>query len=628
MTKDEDIIGHVRESDINTNLILFKINNEADERVKKGRNLVVESTLLNGEKKLYYCIVENIKQPSSKTIDLLSNYSDLSSDYVDFNNSGLNENKGFQLIGVLQCFKTIYYNSNNEITYKENFIKPPTALSIVREPTEKEYFEIVSDDAWKNYWTGTLLTKKNVFVPINFQKLVELSSGIFGKAGSGKSATTRNILNALITDADRYLKATAIVFDVMNEYAVNTHSSKIGDKGLAEYPAIRDKIEILSIDNIHAQASGICQINGSTITSPAGYNYKEFFIYKDTLNADHIIKLLSRDSTFSDKMRSTLLSMDDEAYKRRANDGEESTFYEVLKEFYDDDFVPPSKDGDGETSLGYRLSRTDSSYYALKWRIKPFLYGIFTNMRLLRDRVEGTKDTIEYLLNYLDLSNHDYDITFPDGSVDKADKSFIIYFGSYGNDLMYDFISNMIITTFHHVYTSNENHKIRINNKDQLKYKRCVIVAEECHKIIEKGRANPVIESMAKELRKVNLTLMLVDQMPSDINEKVMANLENRIIHQLRNSDDVNMVLSGLPSDFKSHVQKLNVGEGLYLGNMIDMPIIIKSYFATDFKEACDLRYGKLNTIKTTQKVKKNALEKKVQANESPLPNLYDEVVE
>lgn len=627
MNEMSEIIGYVRQSDINTNFIAFKINEENDERVKKGRNLVVECKLEDGGRKIYYCIVENITQPSSKTIDLLSDLSNLSdSDYVDFNNSGLNENKGFQLIGILQCFKTIYYNSNDEIIYKENFIKPPLTLSIVREPTIKEYFEIVSDENWKNYWTGSLVSKSNIFVPINFQRLIELSSGVFGKSGSGKSVTTRNILNTLIYDPDRVLKTTAIIFDVMNEYAINTHSNKIGDKGLAEYPMLKDKIEILSLDNKHAESAKICRINNGVIES--NYNYKEFFIYKDTLKADHVIKLLSQSDSFSDKMYSTILSMEDEAYKRKQNNKDNDNFYAVMKEFYDDDYIQGTEDEIG--SLGYRLTRTESSYYAIKWRIKPFLYGIYTQTRILRDRVEGTQDTLEYLLKYLDLSNHDFDIEYPDGIIEKENKSFIIYFGSYGiNDQIYNFITNIIITTFYHKYTGNDNYKIVVNGVEQLKYKRCVLVVEECHKIIEKGKPNPIFENMAKELRKLNLTLMLIDQMPSSINEKVMANLENRIIHQMRNMDDVNMVLSGLSSDFKSHVQKLNVGEGLYLGNMIDMPMIIKSYFPTNFEEACNLRYGKISERNyNTIPKKENKLAEKVKKNRGIQPNLDSEVLD
>ena len=73
-------------------------------------------------------------------------------------------------------------------------------------------------------------------VAINMAKFVERSSGIFGSTGTGKSYLTRMILAGLIKSK----QASALVFDMHNEYAFGTASVDIGSGG--SVPGLKQKM--------------------------------------------------------------------------------------------------------------------------------------------------------------------------------------------------------------------------------------------------------------------------------------------------------------------------------------------------------------------------------------------------
>lgn len=611
----KDILGNVLASDINENIIKMEIKNPNDERVKKNINVVVQTELNSNSYKLYYCVIENITQMRSDSLKMIINNSNIEEDDyeydngdVDFEHSGLNENKGISFVASLICFKTIYYE-NKEISKSEQFLKPPNGGDIIRLPTEKEYIEIVSHPKWKNYWTGTLVNNDSVFVPINYERLLEVSCGIFGKTRSGKSVTTRNIIKTIITDKDNLLDTSVIIFDMMNEYAVNTHSSKKGDLGLCEYPQLKDKITILGLDNLHASNNGLCRKNeNGQYSAINGYDYREFFIFKDNVDARDVLMYLSKDATFSDKMRATVYAMDDESVRRRRRNEQHASFYDVMEEFYTEGFEKGENGVGG--SLGYRLSNKEDSYFALRWRIKDFVNenGMFIQNKFIRDRIPGERDSLEYLISYLDYQNEEFDVEDAYGNKKKKSKSFVIYFGSLGSySAIYEFIANIITFKLYKTYTGNSNIKIMKDGQSVLRFKKVVINIEECHKFIGEGIKNPIMESLARELRKMGLTLMLVDQMPSLINKEIMAQLENIIIHQMRNDEDISSVLKGYGAEYKYMVRKLNVGEGLYLGNMLDMPSFIKSFFLydnDDIRKEYDLRFPTDENVAVNKKKK------------------------
>ncbi len=74
-----------------------------------------------------------------------------------------------------------------------------------------------------------------------------------------------------------------------------------------------------------------------------------------------------------------------------------------------------------------------------------------------------------------------------------------------------------------------------------------VIVLEEAHKLLNREMASQTTFSMiAREMRKYYVTLLVIDQRPSQIYDEVMSQLGTRISGWLGDEDDIHAVLSGL----------------------------------------------------------------------------------
>jgi len=81
-------------------------------------------------------------------------------------------------------------------------------------------------------------------------------------------------------------------------------------------------------------------------------------------------------------------------------------------------------------------------------------------------------------------------------------------------------------------------------------------------------------------MRKYYVTLLIIDQRPSQIYDEVMSQLGTRISGSLGDEDDINAVLSGLPGrgGLRGMLAKLQPKEEvLMLGWGVPMPIPIRS---------------------------------------------------
>ena len=108
-----------------------------------------------------------------------------------------------------------------------------------------------------------------------------------------------------------------------------------------------------------------------------------------------------------------------------------------------------------------------------------------------------------------------------------------------------------------------------------------MVVVEEAHKLLNREMASQTIFStIARELRKYYVTLLIIDQRPSQIYDEVMSQLDTRISGALGDENDINAVLSGLPGrgGLRGMLAKLQPKEEvLMLGWGVPMPIPIRS---------------------------------------------------
>jgi DNA helicase HerA-like ATPase len=80
-------------------------------------------------------------------------------------------------------------------------------------------------------------------------------------------------------------------------------------------------------------------------------------------------------------------------------------------------------------------------------------------------------------------------------------------------------------------------------------------------------------------MRKYNVTLLVIDQRPSGIDDEVMSQLGTKITCLLDNERDVDSVMSGVTgkSELKSVLSKLETKQqALIFGHAVPMPVVVK----------------------------------------------------
>ncbi|HEX7541118.1 MAG TPA: ATP-binding protein, partial [Anaerolineales bacterium] len=158
-------------------------------------------------------------------------------------------------------------------------------------------------------------------------------------------------------------------------------------------------------------------------------------------------------------------------------------------------------------------------------------------------------------------------------------KHVILSFGqAYETDLDYLLVSNLLTRKIKHVWESKTN-DFRSQGKNEPR--QLVIVVEEAHKLLNREMAGQTtFASIAREMRKYYVTLLIIDQRPSQIYDEVMSQLGTRISGWLGDEDDVHAVLSGLSGreSLRGMLARLQPKEEvLLLGWGVPMPLPVKS---------------------------------------------------
>ncbi|MFS8501661.1 MAG: ATP-binding protein, partial [Caldicoprobacter sp.] len=118
-----------------------------------------------------------------------------------------------------------------------------------------------------------------------------------------------------------------------------------------------------------------------------------------------------------------------------------------------------------------------------------------------------------------------------------------------------------------------------------------VIVIEEAHKFLSPEMSRQTIFGMiAREMRKYNVTLLVVDQRPSGIDPEVMSQLGTKIVALLTEEKDIESVLCGVNNArmLRNVLASLDTKQqAIIMGHAVPMPVVIRTrtYDETFYKE-------------------------------------------
>jgi DNA helicase HerA-like ATPase len=165
----------------------------------------------------------------------------------------------------------------------------------------------------------------------------------------------------------------------------------------------------------------------------------------------------------------------------------------------------------------------------------------------------------------------------------------VLEFGRYGNSLeAYMLVANYLTRRIHEAYVERVEKSL---GDPAYQPPQLMITIEEAHKFLDPKIANQTTFGIiAREMRKYNVTLLVVDQRPSGIDEEVMSQIGTRVTALLDNERDIAAVLNGISGagGLREVLARLDTRQqAIIMGHAVPMPVVIKPRtYDEDFYES------------------------------------------
>jgi DNA helicase HerA-like ATPase len=161
----------------------------------------------------------------------------------------------------------------------------------------------------------------------------------------------------------------------------------------------------------------------------------------------------------------------------------------------------------------------------------------------------------------------------------ESGKNVVLEFGRYGNALeAYILVANYITRRIHRNYVDRKERHLGGQGKEP---RPLVITIEEAHKFLDPSIArHTIFGTIAREMRKYNVTLLVVDQRPSGIDPEVMSQIGTRVTALLDEENDIRAVFSGVAGTaaLREVLARLDTRQqAMILGHAVPMPIVIRT---------------------------------------------------
>lgn len=424
---------------------------------------------------------------------------------------------GITTYGVLQVLPTLTLPDGPDDP-PEPVKTVPGHFSPVYEATPEDLRAVYGDEAkTDNFQVGSPLEMPEIPLCINIRRLVERSNGVFGKSGTGKSFLTRLILLGIIRSG----LASVLVFDMHNEYGWKAEDKERGRdvKGLRQLYG--SSVVVFTLDEESSRRRGVTYDGVVEI----GYN---------ELEIDDLL-LLTEPLHLSGRAPDLMAALERE-YGR-----------DWLARFLS--LQDPPEREQLAKELGFGSSVVSALYQSLS-RLK--------RLHFLKPRADSR--AVELMLNYL-----------------KMGRSIVLEFGRTNDLLAYMLVANVLTRRIHRHYVEAKERFLGGVGADP---RPLVVVIEEAHKFLSPAVAHHTIfGTIAREMRKYNVTLLIVDQRPSGIDEEVMSQLGTRIVCSLDNEKDLESVLTGVVgrSELRALLARLDSRQqALILGHAVPIPTPIR----------------------------------------------------
>jgi DNA helicase HerA-like ATPase len=156
----------------------------------------------------------------------------------------------------------------------------------------------------------------------------------------------------------------------------------------------------------------------------------------------------------------------------------------------------------------------------------------------------------------------------------------VVEFGSQSNLLSYMLATNVIARRIHASYVRKAERFLQTKNPRD-RPTQLMITIEEAHRFLDPATARQTIfGTIAREMRKYFVTLLVVDQRPSGIDNEVMSQIGTRITALLNDEKDIDAIFTGVSGaqSLRSVLAKLDSKQqALILGHATPMPVVVQT---------------------------------------------------
>lgn len=426
-----------------------------------------------------------------------------------------------EMYAVAKIKPMIILNQQNQLTPVKTI--PPHFAQVVNVDEQEVALIFGKEDGQTAHFCIGYPLDMQTPVCIDLEKFCERSSGIFGKTGTGKTFITRLLLAGIM----RYSKNVNLIFDMHSEYGLQARqegANKNFVKGLKTlFPG---KVAIFSLDPQSTRRRG----GMPDVTLQIPYS---------AISVSDILSLQSELNLHSTAMEAAYLIFakykEDWLVKLLQQEGD-------LKDF--------------ANSVGAHPESISALYRKLK-RLErlPFFVPHVPNSKHFT--------VIDQMMEYLDKG-----------------VSIIIEFGNYTSSFVYLLIANIITRRIHSEYIA-KSEKFLGSQQAGDEPNKLLIVIEEAHKFLNSVAAQQTIfGTIAREMRKYYVSLLVVDQRPSGIDDEILSQIGTKLIAQLNDEKDIQAVLNGSSNatSLRTVLASLDSRQQLLvLGHAIPMPVVIQT---------------------------------------------------
>jgi len=419
----------------------------------------------------------------------------------------------------------------------------PSHFSQVFEASDRDFravFGWEDDPHRRNFAIGEPIDMA-VPVCLDLDRFVERSNGVFGKSGTGKSFLTRLLLSGII----RKQAAVNLIFDMHSEYgweAAREGKTFSTVKGLRQlFPG---QVQIYTLDPDSTKRRGVRDAQELYISYDQ-IEVEDLALVRNELNLSEasLENAIILRNEFGRAWIARLLTMNNQE----------------IQEFC-------------ETKMGSK-----SSIMALQRKLTRL-------------------DDLRYLKQ---SSPHNYVGQILDAL--EAGKNVVIEFGSQSNMLSYMLATNVIARRIHQAYVKKSEKFLQTKNPSD-RPRQLVITIEEAHRFLDPSTVRQTIfGTIAREMRKYFVTLLVVDQRPSGIDNEVMSQIGTRITALLNDEKDIEAIFTGVSGSqaLRSVLAKLDSKQqALILGHAVPMPVVVQTrpYDEKFYAEIGDVMWEELPT--------------------------------